>query len=194
MEVQAHARCKPCHTSYLSSFLSCWTMPGLHRKAREGGGQGAEEERRWQQDTRGGGWWSQLWVGTASSSCLRGAVPGGAALCPPWAGAGGTVPSLEQRAWLGSGPALPRPLLPSLPRSLLPQLQSQHFRTVTASRAAPRGAGAATPVLFLLLSPPVVTAPSQSQATPARLFLSLAGGTVAVASSCTGSDFVGEVC
>lgn len=44
MEVPAHARCKPCHASDLSSFLSCWTMPGLGGNAREGGGQWAEEE------------------------------------------------------------------------------------------------------------------------------------------------------
>lgn len=75
----------------------------------------------------------------------------------------------------------------SPPTAPLPALQ-----TVTASRAAPQGAGAAP--LPLLLPASLATAPSQPQDTCGRLVLSLAGSTVAVASSCPGSDFVGEVC
>lgn len=139
MEVQAHARCKPCHTSDLSSFLSCWTMPGLERNAREGGGQWAEEEV-----AAGHPWWRP--AVTAPGWVLR-------VLVSPWgcAGGGSSVPTPGTPCWVGlvtlscpqssggawADPALPRSLLPSPPWSLLPQLRPQHFRTVHSLQSCP---------------------------------------------------------
>lgn len=187
MEVRAHARCKPCHTSDLSSFLSCWTMPGLHRKARESGGQGSEEERRGQQDTHGGGRYCKLLV--SPWGCARGSssVPTlrwGWWHCPiPRAEgvAGLRLSSAEAFAALSAQVSPPPAPLPALPdchslQSCPSRGWSCHPRPVPA---------------------PVTTLGHSSQPVPGhawRLFLSLAGGTAAVASFCPGSGFVGEVC
>lgn len=167
MEVQAHAGCKPCHASDLSSFLSCWTMPGLDKKAREGSGQGAEGEV-----AAGHPHWSQPRVSV-------GLCQGAAALCPHWAlwaGAGGIVPSPEQQGWPGRAPA---PLSAahsshssSPSTSRLSQLQSCPSRPW---RCHPRPAPAPGSTPW-----PQLPAPAGGCSEPA------------MASSCPGSDFVGK--
>lgn len=103
--------------------------------------EGSGQRRRWQQDTHGGGRRSQPLGGCCESSCLRGAVPGEAALCPLrappcWVGLVTlSCPQSSGGAW--ADPALPRSLLPSPPWSLLPQLRPQHFRTVHSLQSCP---------------------------------------------------------
>lgn len=102
MEVQAHARCKPCHARDLSCFLSCWTMPGLVESPEEVEGTG----QRWQGDICSGGQQSQPWGGycellVSPWGCARGrqlcAHPG----TPVLRGVGDIVLSPEQWGWPG---------------------------------------------------------------------------------------------
>lgn len=152
MEVQAHARCKPCHASDLSCFLSCWMMPGLDRKAREGGGQGAEEEVA--AGHHSGGWQSQPEGAVSSSSpwgCARGgsSVPTLGTLAPPQSSEGGQAePQLSQ--------GLCCPLCPG---------HSSHSSSPTtldchSLQGCPSRDGGATSLLPLLPWHPLVTAPA----------------------------------
>lgn len=131
------------------------------------------------------------WVLRAPRGALSvGLCRGGAAPCPRWGGVGDTVPSPEHRGW-PSSPELfaalsahvppPTAPVPALGLSQPPELPRKGLEV-----PPPPAPAAVTPL---------PGHSSQPVPEPAwRLGLSLPGSSVAVASSCPGSDFVGEVC